>query len=688
LIFYIDESFLNNTMHENLSLLYESILISEMTEKVVNYVQKHTEDLPFDSIFGDKLRIIIPVKTSSIVGDILNDLKKINGFSSIDPMKGEILRKIKIDPKYGQGEEKIQTVNIGKAIQSLKIDPEKKKEYMSWYAKYKDSLPQEMKKTSDHSIILTRAPVDVVRMSDHRNISSCHSQGDSHFQCAVQEALTGGAVAYLVNSDTLESYIDSDDFQMDDLFDDRERGRRGLEPPVARLRIRRYIIDGVEYALPEKQIYGNLKIPGFFKSVRDFLDGKQDLGSIDFNEKDIEIRGGSYEDNDSQYLINAYFGRDSERGDNLGDIDMVDQYEEDDRDIDGIYGWEEEMHELVSNYESRLNYASVGADYDNHPDGGGAYVMAWGEITFDMSGHDLPEDIEELEQAEAYDIYRVKKYDNGVMWWSSFISSVDSDLTSLGDAEYTINFNDQYQLTFLYKEVLYDEDSLDTFFNNIRYLDISYQKYEDDIYQSMLQSLPDMEEVEEDGIELEEVEEDGIELEKFDIEVGYSASKAECNITCYTKSEDYDFMRDLEKHFKSIPPYYVNRCFHKFVSDIHKPIQKSGEQMEFKKFFESFNNSFDLNEYVRSFTLLNIDLRAGYFTVKLEVVSRSNDKMFMEILQSMEGNFKYVELFIFYIIMSKFWGDVDMKSTYSDLHNQMSPDMLKLQRIFLKYRKF
>ena len=60
-----------------------------------------------------------------------------------------------------------------------------------------------------YSIIVTRNPVDVFRMSDFDNITSCHSppsreqSSESYFQCAVAEAHGHGAIAYVVNNEDL-----------------------------------------------------------------------------------------------------------------------------------------------------------------------------------------------------------------------------------------------------------------------------------------------------------------------------------------------------------------------------------------------------------------------------------------------------------------------------------------------------
>ena len=62
-----------------------------------------------------------------------------------------------------------------------------------------------------YSIILTRHPVDVMRMSDFEKITSCHTPPSregtqqSYYKCAVAEAQGHGAIAYVVETEELLS---------------------------------------------------------------------------------------------------------------------------------------------------------------------------------------------------------------------------------------------------------------------------------------------------------------------------------------------------------------------------------------------------------------------------------------------------------------------------------------------------
>ena len=162
------------------------------------------------------------------------------------------------------------------------------------------------------AIVYSRAPIDVLRMSDHPMISSCHSQGGGFFQCAVQEAVRGGAIAYSVNQEDIQQIIDEDRLQDIEIFEDQQRGVKGINPD-GRIRIRRMFDTDTkqEYALPEIRIYGILPA-SFQNSVLSWSAENQkskftNLETGEFQLPNIidAIRvGGSYEDNYAPDLYN------------------------------------------------------------------------------------------------------------------------------------------------------------------------------------------------------------------------------------------------------------------------------------------------------------------------------------------------------------------------------------------------
>jgi len=175
------------------------------------------------------------------------------------------------------------------------------------------------------SIIITRHPVDVLRMSDFDEITSCHSPASrasayqSYYKCAVAEAQGHGAVAYVVNTEELlsatnTSNIDSaeQEIQEGEIFADDKRPFSGDIEPVSRTRIRhvRYydtdepkrFDDGQDVGMPETRVYG-ADIPGLANQVTNWARSNQEEviqnmpkenGKINLDR--FMIFGGSYED--------------------------------------------------------------------------------------------------------------------------------------------------------------------------------------------------------------------------------------------------------------------------------------------------------------------------------------------------------------------------------------------------------
>ena len=181
-----------------------------------------------------------------------------------------------------------------------------------------------------YSIILTRHPVDVMRMSDFDKITSCHTppsrekQHQSYYKCAVAEAQGHGAVAYVVETEELLSQTNTGNIESaeqeleeyDEIFTEQARYLYGSNldlDPVSRTRLRQFRFfdwekydagedKGTEVAVPENFVYG-LKIPGFVNTVTSWARQKQENvidklpksgGKVDLD--DFRIYGGSYED--------------------------------------------------------------------------------------------------------------------------------------------------------------------------------------------------------------------------------------------------------------------------------------------------------------------------------------------------------------------------------------------------------
>ena len=180
-------------------------------------------------------------------------------------------------------------------------------------------------------VIYSRHPVDVFRMSDFVQVTSCHSppsrkgdkQGfDEYNICALAEAYANGMIAYAVPAKSFEdvdlepTQESLDEIGEDELFWDQERSEGQVEP-VARVRIRNVAFTDREtgqvtrVAVPDKKTYG--KPPANFSTyVRNFVAAAQreqinqiansdavdrfDDGDINIPLENFERFGGSYED--------------------------------------------------------------------------------------------------------------------------------------------------------------------------------------------------------------------------------------------------------------------------------------------------------------------------------------------------------------------------------------------------------
>jgi len=260
------------------------------------------------------------------------------------------------------------------------------------------------------SIIITRHPIDVLRMSDFDEITSCHSPASranayqSYYKCAVAEAQGHGAVAYVVNTEDLlsatnTSNIDSaeQEIQEDEIFLDDKRPFSGDIEPISRTRIRhvRYFDsdepkrfdDGQDVGMPEKRVYG-ADIPGLADQVTDWARLSQEEVIENMPKEDGKINldrfmifGGSYEDTanaagraelmrklvDQRVTGNMRQNTDTE--DTL-DADLIG---------DVLASTNARCEEIANYWVER--YAQCFVDYEVHEDGGdGVYIRPSGQF--------------------------------------------------------------------------------------------------------------------------------------------------------------------------------------------------------------------------------------------------------------------------------------------------------------------
>ena len=340
----------------------------EYAEEVEDWLAANGDELalPFKDLFDNQRRIVIPLGSAVQPGTQISDFVKFfesNGYK-VDFSTGLASKEItdrEGNPRLKQQKlgkllasalkysKKIHTLeaaisDIGRALNwEQRDDPEwnKKKAERSeisdraqkvfpkineqrptrlenlvdfWNKKSQFYRENPEKAFVDYSIIVSRMPIDVLRMSDYDNIDSCHTEGRSHFNCARAEARGHGPIAYAVETRDLEQ-IDLDD---DEIFEDRARDVDGIEP-VARVRLRKFTNQETDQnlAVPEKRTYG-ASLPNFTQKMRDWaLENQKGVweDAIDSDSGEIDPKfmrqfvrtGGSYEDNSDGSLFTAMF---------------------------------------------------------------------------------------------------------------------------------------------------------------------------------------------------------------------------------------------------------------------------------------------------------------------------------------------------------------------------------------------
>jgi len=349
------------------------------------------EAYSFRNLFGNKKRIAIPVETGAAdgpIGEIVR-LFEDNGWK-IDfrdsLVSKEITKTIPKGPKAGEKITQTKKMRIGKGLslaQKLFADyikysldtpltaddimpsggppTEAQKKSLMARDKVREAFPESyvsasamerrlskliefwneksefyrqnpdaaFQKESPYVTILSRHPVDVVRMSDMNNITSCHSRNAGYFQCAVAESRGHGPIAYLVPREQFEQYFgvdlsETDPSEVDldegdeEIFEDDQRGISGLRPE-GRVRLRKFVSkeDGRMIAAPERRTYAphnRSTPPNFLKGVTQWaMDSQKNvIGdpkklADEFYKEEWVRHGGSYEDTQDGEVMSAMF---------------------------------------------------------------------------------------------------------------------------------------------------------------------------------------------------------------------------------------------------------------------------------------------------------------------------------------------------------------------------------------------
>ena len=340
-------------------------LINEIDEKELGHVKvalqramNNPSDLPFNDKFQGKLRMIVPIgynpyNDEGTIGVMLNtmvaagwsvDLNTGIASKSFDRefegVKRTQTRQMKVNAlwttflgllqKYenGTGTTDAEIVKIESQMNSLMgktvadayaadyVGAEQKiNDFIKTWQTEAPKIKGKMSGETKFSVLMSRNPVDILRMSDFEHISSCHSppsskgESVSYYRCAVTEARQGGLIAFLVNTNSIKKV----DLEQPEIFEDPKREISGITP-IARVRLRFVRDDATDtnLAVPERKVYG-IDYKGFIETVDEWALTQQTkeisnfVSHVEDNQFDVEkfkIIGGTYVEDYGAHISN------------------------------------------------------------------------------------------------------------------------------------------------------------------------------------------------------------------------------------------------------------------------------------------------------------------------------------------------------------------------------------------------
>ena len=271
----------------------------------------------FQEIFGSNLRFSVPILKSDYTP---RDLQLLEYIKQIEA-KGWT---VDLSQPFGYATKVVESKVGDKVYQNkkkVKIGPliiELGQEAADFWGKNNKFYTSKDNLTyfaTAYSMIFSRAPIDILRMSDHDGWTSCHSVRGEYFKCAVGEAVDGGAVVYIARDEDLKTVNLNDK----EIFLDPKRSISGIKP-ISRIRIRKFVDhtsndskDNFELGVPEKRVYGT-DFSGFYDLVRKVLLEKQsetiskmqEVYGDKLNISTWILIGGTYQDSDPVYLFKPF----------------------------------------------------------------------------------------------------------------------------------------------------------------------------------------------------------------------------------------------------------------------------------------------------------------------------------------------------------------------------------------------
>lgn len=358
--------------------------------KSLNKFNKGDKELHLDNIFGTKKRISFPIGGGdSRVTSFMDELKELGIDLSIDDLKTGIITK-EIQTQKGTQQRQLRLANY---LGSLKRDADEAKKakidkIVQDWSVIKDRLGQ-LDMGSSYSVVVTRYPLDILRMSDHVDddggeIESCHSPDGGWYHCAIKEAHIGGAVAYAVRTADLAKV----DLQAKEIFRDKDRAVEGIFP-LERVRLRRFHNERskLDILVPEIRTYpmksqqgGIKRVPGFHEAVSAWAKKAQarDIAKIkpDEDYDDFDLRGGAYQDNKSDVIWSDFFGV---------DVSGV-KSSKDQNDSPGGKQTAEDLENMAYNFIRQHRLRHIDVNFEGHDGHGGAHGSWDATMDFELDG--------------------------------------------------------------------------------------------------------------------------------------------------------------------------------------------------------------------------------------------------------------------------------------------------------------
>lgn len=309
-------------------------------------------------------------------------------------------------------------------------DGTKAREWMSWWNKNSEEfLANPDFGSKKNKMIVSRHPMDVMRMSDFPGMDSCHAEKYSgnvqYFYCALVEAQGLGAIAYFIDEREYNKYFEKRDidnphepnspFQTNEIFSDYERGISGMNP-LSRIRIRRFLDweSGFDIGMPDLSSYGQI-VPYARKTLKDWLysnqianiiqnegyDTEEELADGKIDPDRFTLTGAEYIDSNLDRVWVSFFDDDHYEGIQISLED--EEFNQEMKDFVEAGNFQEVMNKIDSQIEALENFnIHYEVEYENH-----TYFPIVQSVTFDLEFDTLYTDfdLEEFDESLADNHY-------------------------------------------------------------------------------------------------------------------------------------------------------------------------------------------------------------------------------------------------------------------------------------------